>query len=365
MSIAISNINNTSPNISCQDVSLKSLEIELSERWQPRKSLSGLLALSYNNLGKPRKASRIENCGSYLVFRVPMSEPVQISGDKAGAAAEAAAGGRAASAHAAAAARLHTANFCRERLCPMCSWRRSLKIFSHISEILNFLGDEYRYLFLTLTVRNVDGSELSSIIDRMNEAIKRMFRPLKIVKGFVRVIEITRNKKNGTYHPHIHMVLAVLPCYFKGDNYISRDEWLKMWQFYYGDPDITQVDIRAARNKKTGDTSGKNLASAVAEIAKYSCKPSDFIIKDDMDLTDNIVSVLDDALYHRRLLTYGGVFNKAAKVLNQDDPEDGDLVNINDDVINPDLAYMLVRYQWSAGVYKLLGKEELKQCILS
>jgi plasmid rolling circle replication initiator protein Rep len=363
VSIAISNINNTGLKTSCQDVSLKSIENELSERWQPRKKLSGLLALSYNNLGKTQKANRIENCGSFLVFRVPMVQPERIAGIVSGAAAGAAAGGSAADAHAAAAARLHSANFCRERLCPMCSWRRSLKIFAHISQILDYLQDEYRYLFLTLTVRNVEGSVLSSTIDRMNEAIKQMFRYLKFVKGYVRVIEVTRNKKNGTYHPHIHMVLAVQPCYFKGDNYIPQNEWLKMWQVYYGDPNITQVDIRAAKNKKTGETSGQNIASAVAEIAKYSCKPSDFIIVDDMDLTDDIVQTLDNALYHRRLITYSGVFNRAAKALNQDDPENGDLVNINDDVINPDLAYMLIRYQWSAGVYKLTGKEEL-QCTL-
>ena len=31
--------------------------------------------------------------------------------------------------------RLHGANFCRNRLCPMCNWRRSLKMYSQVSQI--------------------------------------------------------------------------------------------------------------------------------------------------------------------------------------------------------------------------------------
>jgi plasmid rolling circle replication initiator protein Rep len=293
----------------------------------------------------------VANCGGYLVFRVPA----------ASAAAPAAAAGKAKAAGAAAApARLHTANFCRERLCPMCAWRRSLKIFANISEIINHLNNKYRFLFLTLTVRNVQGSDLSSTIDRMNDAIKRMFRYLRVVKGYVRVLEITRNSKDGSYHPHLHMVLAVLPSYFTGEYYIDRDKWLQMWQVAYGDPNITQVDIRAARDKHTGKVDG-DLSSSVAEIAKYSCKPSEFLFPSDLDLTDDIVRTLDGALYHRRLLTLSGVFLQASRELQQDDPENGDLVHINDDAINPDLAYMLYRYQWSAGVYKLMGKEELSR----
>ena len=40
--------------------------------------------------------------------------------------------------------RLHSANFCRNRLCPMCNWRRSLKMYSQVSQITDRILDTKR-----------------------------------------------------------------------------------------------------------------------------------------------------------------------------------------------------------------------------
>ena len=49
--------------------------------------------------------------------------------------------------------KLHQAYFCQLRLCPVCNWRRSLKIFSQVSKIIQAIEQdrEHAYIFLTLT----------------------------------------------------------------------------------------------------------------------------------------------------------------------------------------------------------------------
>ena len=46
--------------------------------------------------------------------------------------------------------KLAAANFCHVRLCPLCSWRRSLKLFGQTSQILDYMGQngDYRYIFI-------------------------------------------------------------------------------------------------------------------------------------------------------------------------------------------------------------------------
>lgn len=58
--------------------------------------------------------------------------------------------------------KLHQAYFCQLRLCPVCNWRRSLKIFSQVSKIIQAIEQdrEHAYIFLTLTQKNVSGEEL-------------------------------------------------------------------------------------------------------------------------------------------------------------------------------------------------------------
>jgi len=63
--------------------------------------------------------------------------------------------------------KLEGAMFCQLRLCPICSWRRSLKAQAQMLQVVQYLeqqGNAYRWIMLTLTTRNVPGEELSSQI---------------------------------------------------------------------------------------------------------------------------------------------------------------------------------------------------------
>lgn len=348
--------NCTIEQVNCQGLPV---EIEIKEKFSPKKKQSLLLSESYLRLCLDKRSQRVADCGSWLEFLEVKSEGAKWSPQNA---AQCAAAGATSPPD----YKLYHANFCRDRLCPMCAWRRSYKIFGQMSKIMNLLGNSCRFLFLTLTVPNCEPEDLNETLDKMMHAWSKLVRRSRFrrsVLGFFRALEITRNRFNGTYHPHFHVVLAVSPKYFKDDRYISRDEWLRMWQQSMNDDSITQVDVRTMRDKVTGDVSAQALASAVAESAKYAVKAADYVFSGNSALMDSIVSTLSGALYHRRLTALGGVFKSAWLSLGLDDPEDGDLVHL-DDSVREDLACMIVRYEWSAGAYKLVKQSPCKGVVL-
>lgn len=311
---------------------------EIEKKFQPKHLASLILSNSYSRLGYNEKSQRVNDCGTYLEFYHEISNGGCVSDT----------------------GKLNNANFCKDRLCPLCSWRRSYKIFAQVSKIMDYLGNDYKYLFLTLTVPNCSPEDLSNTITRLVKSWDKLNKYKEYttsVKGSARFLEITRNSKTGYYHPHLHIVLAVNKSYgnHKG-YYITHEKWLQMWRKAYKDESITQVDIRLAREKKNGETKTieQNLSSVVAEIAKYSVKSKEYLFEDDDKLTDKIVKELSEALYKRRLLAYSGCFKYAYEQLHLDDPEEGDLIHENE-TINTELAYLVVHYGWSAGVYKIVN----------
>ena len=118
--------------------SLQSVQDEVAGRFAPKKALGMELSRVYELLCLYRRADRVSQCGSYLDFGILPD------GTK----------------------KLVKANFCRDRLCPMCNWRRSLKLYSQVSQVMDILESEgYCFLFLTLTLRNCPWDELPAAID--------------------------------------------------------------------------------------------------------------------------------------------------------------------------------------------------------
>ena len=323
--------------------------IEIRDKFTPKKINNNLLYnsyyrqhLKYSNTPLENiyfnKAQRVLSCGSYLIFAHEIDEYGEIA-EKG---------------------KLHKANFCKDRLCPMCSWRRSYKIFGQVSQIMEQIHGGYKFLFLTLTVPNVSKEELNSAIDHLMSSWNRFtgYKPIKkILRGYFRALEITYNKESNTFHPHFHIVLAVPLSYFSSRDYLSRDDFLELWRKATRNASITQVDIRVCKDKYSKDelNSQKFLSSAVAEVAKYAVKSSDYLL-DDEQLTDELVEVFSSALLHRRLVQFGGIFKEVFKKLRLDDAEsdDADLVHINDK-LNPSLSWLICRYGWSMGAYQLIG----------
>lgn len=357
----------------CQahSLSLNSDLKEIDSKFMPKKEQSLFVASLYRHWYEGslrqdiyRKWIAMEECGSFLHFAHDIQDG-EISPD----------------------GKLCFANFCKDTFCPMCGWRRSLKIFGQVSAILDSLGNSFRYLFLTLTVRNVWGYELPKTVDRMMKAFSVFLRHLnvnprakkdepypytipvkkKAIKGAIRVLEITRNDDRHSshylsYHPHFHVILAVPPDYFSdAELYLTREFFLERWRYCYGDPEITQVDIRAIKNSSEiidfsnfESVKASSLFKAVAEIAKYTVKYKKMFNPKYFKESFESLKVLRDSLYKRRLITFSGCFFEARKLLNLDDPEDGDLVHIETE-LNPTVSQLVFKYSWGAGVYKLDG----------
>ena len=285
-----------------------------------------------------------------------------------------------------------------------------MKIYTQVSQVMNSLGDDYRYLFLTLTVPNCQGSDLAATVDALENAWRQLAvksshtaiskRFNSAVCGWFKALEVTHNTElykfryvkdeNGkkhkrlifdddgqripnpfydTYHPHFHVILAVKPSYFTRD-YIKHDEWLDMWRTATGDPSITQVDIRVCKDKsdiEDGEKGVKSLVSAVCEAAKYSVKGSDYLGKYDGSgmlvkpfphkIMDDAVFWLSGGLKNRRLAEFGGCMKKAAAALGLDDMNSGDLLIVDGSEIRADVAKMIYYYSWSAGAYKLTARQ--------
>lgn len=275
----------------------------------------------------PVKAARISVCGDFLGFR------------------KEAGGGK----------KLVKANFCKIRLCPMCQWRRSKKVFAQMSQIMDYIAEHERcrYLFVTLTVRNCEGDKLRATLDRLSEAWHRLqrfpefsvSRKGSLVQGWYRAVEVTHNISHDTYHPHIHAIFAVAPSYFRKTNeyYCTFERLQEIWsqaaRLDY-DPDVS---INAIQERDP-----EAVTKAIAEICKYSVKSKDYIIPGDWEFSVETIRTLDRELHNRRFLSFGGIFRRVHKLLHLDDMETGDLVELaGEDTACADDS--IVWYVWRSG----------------
>ena len=288
------------------------------------------LAQAYMLAGYPKYAERAATCGTFLQFGLDHG------GEK----------------------HLAAANFCQLRLCPMCTARRARWAAFSLSKIMSLAQEVcpgLQYTFLTLTIRNVSGDKLGEAVGELIRAWYRMTgrrRFEKAVRGWFRAVEITRSK-DGTYHPHIHVVLAVDPAYFdrKKDLYISQTEWREWWQKSLRADYAPMVRIQAVKDK-AGRAQGM---AAALEAAKYTTKDVEYLSRPLLDgngvVREKEVQTVRDyteALKGRRLTAFGGCLKDAAKRLKAEDFDKGDLIYA-DDEIRSDLYELMVTYGWNFG----------------
>lgn len=226
--------------------------------------------------------------------------------------------------------KLYQAYFCKNKLCPMCNWRRSMKYSYQTSRIVDEAikqSPKGRFLFLTLTVKNVEGQALNSTISQLTKSFDRLFKRAKVQRnllGYLRSVEVTHNENDKTYHPHIHVLMMVRPSYFQSKkDYITQKEWSDMWSQSLKVDYVPMIDIRTVKE------TGKGLRGAVLETAKYPTKPIKFDVEN-----KQVVDDLYNGLYRKRQLGYGGLFKTIKKQLALDDAENGDLVHTSDDKEN-------------------------------
>ena len=318
---------------------LVQIEQELKADFESKQVYSTQLARSYERLSlnssDPKirefyalKYMKVNFCGSYLDFAIGgLHENGFDTFDKP---------------------KLYKANFCKDRFCPLCNARRSMKLTSQLLQVMEVLQDDYVFAFLTLTIPNVSSEMLCEALQELQDAWTRFSRYVKfkkVVRGFVKTLEVTQTNSDGSFHPHYHIILALDKGYFTSRDYLRQEQWQELWCKATG-KNIQAVDIRKIRPKNEKSNA---IVSAVCEVAKYMVKPSDYLRGDDTiamsNKTDYIVATLNNALNQVKLLSYGGCFLDARAKLKQDDTENGNLTMSEKDTLSKYYALLLEHYQ--------------------
>ena len=276
--------------------------------------------------------------------------------------------------------KLVQAYFCKDRLCPVCNWRKSLLLFHQTQQQANWISSNTQpparqhwhveYLFLTLTIVNTQNTPdaLTNALDALQNGFRRVIngkagklshKLTKTLLGASRAIEITYNTRTDTLHPHIHAILAVKSSYFCKALHqrLTRTEWRQLWQEACGLDYLPQCDCKRI----------DNTARGVAECSKYPVKVLSVINRYEKLQHDSYtnartndarakllraVESISLASYKRRFIEVYGCFRAARRMLKQQDIDTADLAHVSDDrtAFEP-VEYHLYRWRACVGAY--------------
>lgn len=260
---------------------------------------------------------------------------------------------------------LYRCFYCKNKLCYLCNWRRSLKNFYQLKTVLKKADEEKpgcRFIFLTLTAKSSDGKSLSKNIKEMNKAVSQLLRYSKVKKflvGYVRATEITVN--NGVevdeikYHNHVH-IIAMVNNYFSREHYMNQQEWTKLWK------QALKLDYTPVINVKAIKANNKKHLTAIdsvsRELSKYVVKPASYLADKEDGFNSqedankhniNVIKCLSTQLHKLRRTSYGGLLRtiRAQVFGNAKLDDDSDLTHIQDKnnyQFNPDDAETIVAF---------------------
>lgn len=222
--------------------------------------------------------------------------------------------------------KLQDARFCRVRHCPVCQWRRSLMWRAKAFKVLPEVVKQYpksRFIFLTLTVKNCQLSELRDTLAWMNKSWKLLTKRKEWpAQGWIKSVEVTRSD-DDLAHPHFHCLLMVRPSYFT-TGYLSQKRWSELWQGCLKVNYTPVVHIQTVKPAKGVEKAldGSAMLTALCETLKYSVKPEDILGDDDRGMSNQEWLVeLTHQLHKTRAVATGGVLKEHLKLL-EEEPDD-------------------------------------------
>lgn len=120
--------------------------------------------------------------------------------------------------------------FCGDRLCPVCTIKKSLWEYSKLTWQMNNFKEDYQYYFLTLTLPNrQDG--FREELDLLNSILRDLFAYIgyeqngdrfRFCEGIFGSFEITKSDAYG-WHPHLHLVLAYPKKYIESTKTVTKN----------------------------------------------------------------------------------------------------------------------------------------------
>lgn len=260
-------------------------------KWSEKKRVSLRVAAKMIDAGFRARGFRMQNCGDFVNFKIcPDCGKSYIS----------------------------STNLCRDRLCPTCSWRLSLKKFAEMCTTLATIKDlkSYGAGFLTLTIKNCTAGGLNATLKKMAADWNRMLQQKackELFLGWARSVEITYNPKRKTFHPHFHIIVLYEEVFSVGEMHeITRKAWNKAARLDYE----AITDFRAIEGKDT-DIDNDGFYSAICETFKYAVKSDEL---EDMDISTFRMFV--NAIQGVRFVSYGGIIKEARKQLGYKETDD-------------------------------------------
>lgn len=323
----MNNINDIYKKVNNDDYEDLSTRSKQHSIWDTHRRDSTLVSNLYVGSEFSNYHCRMEDCSSRLDFeQVPDPETGEVN------------------------IKLKNTFFCRVRHCPVCQWRKSLFWKARFYKALPQILEQHksgRWLFLTLTVKNCEIEDLNKTISMMNNAFRKMCKRKHFLKynlGFVKTIEVTRNDKDNTAHPHFHILLLQKSTYFKNrESYLTQYAWAELWRDCLNINDyLPVVDIRAVRKTK----STEDLVDAVAETLKYAVKPADMIADRDWFLE------MTNQLFKSRLLSTGGALKNSFK----EDVNEEEMLLLDDEQDNNNNKMGLITFNWYKTLFKYRRK---------
>ena len=236
------------------------------------------------------------------------------------------------------------ANLCRDRFCPICSWRLSLQRYISMSKIIERLPKSSAgYSLITLTVKNCLPDRLSFTLDTMYNAWNRL-RQRKTIKnaiGYAKSIEITFNNRTLQFHPHYHILIAW------GD-YNGKEDIINEWLKSCAQSGLTaSYKAQDAQDIHDKGHEGNSMAAAICETYKYAVKGND------LDLMPLMwFKKIAQELAGKRLVAFGGEIKRIAAELkiNMEIVDSGE-INVCHRCGSMDVDRLI--YHWAFDGYKL------------
>jgi plasmid rolling circle replication initiator protein Rep len=282
------------------------------------------IIFKFLDTGFKTEFEKIKQCGNYLEFALKENQITKENKKK-----------------------LANANFCKNRFCPMCSWRRIRNITGQLKDAFDVIQEKQKIatLFLTLTVSNPDVKDLKSTISKMNKSFNEMTKTKAFnnaILGYFKSIEILGDKTpKGQAHPHFLILLVLDTKYFSSRNYINKAEWTEMWKKALRVDYTPVVDVRRIKSKNENFS---DIDSAIIETVKYSVKHSDLCKRTNEDFY-----YLYTQTKSMRFISAGGILKEHLNLIKIDE----DLINLKKE--NEALWIEICRliYTWQNGDYQL------------
>lgn len=208
-----------------------------------------------------------------------------------------------------------SASYCRDRLCPLCSWRLSIQRYARMRRILEVISTtEYEFSLVTLTVKNCKSKDLSTTIAAMSAAwadVRRQRWLKDRLVGWARSLEVTYNKQTREVHPHFH-VICVWSRASEGGCEALIKEWLLRCSRHGL---VCTASAQDSQSITSAGGEGTSLIGAICETFKYCVKSKDLLEGVPLSIVYDIATGLNN----KKLIILGGIIKETAKKLSLED----------------------------------------------